>query len=261
MNIKTLLQNKYHEEDLGHFYILSTVSSKNDQFLRNWMADYLSSLSENNPYDDIFEDPDITLITPKNKKTKNYVLEDFNPFFQFIQHRPIQKKRSLVVIDTGLIGPRISTKLLKTLEDPPSHVSIFLLTHTNSSLSLPLKSRAISLSLEEENLDSKENVDYFHSDLESWAYAQDFSVEEKNVYHKLENYITREVKGADFIKGLKETDGGLEILIKILLKRESQKKSNYRQKEQFIQNLQWFQEQKQFNGISPRALFNMIEHV
>lgn len=145
MEIEKLLKIKYEQDSLGHFYILnpSKITLSNEQFY-NWTDSLISNWFQTNQ---LLNHEDFLLLTP-SKDDRNYSLEDFKNFFSFLTYRATKEKRKIIVIrNADKLTPIIANKLLKTLEEPPISVTIFLLNEKKLALLETIKSRAISLNV------------------------------------------------------------------------------------------------------------------
>lgn len=145
MELDKLLKIKYEQDTLGHFYILNPnkTAATTEQFY-NWTDNLISNWFQT---DQLFNHEDFLLLTP-SKEARNYSLEDFKKFFSFLTYRATKEKRKIIVIrNADKLTPIIANKLLKTLEEPPISVTIFLLNEKKLSLLETIKSRAISLNV------------------------------------------------------------------------------------------------------------------
>ena len=159
MDIKQILIDKYNEDQLGHFYILSPNRNTEDSdFLFSWSEELLKNILNTKQ---IINHQDFLEIRPTKKK---YSLDDFSELFSFLNYKATVAKRKFILIhDADKFTTNVSNKLLKTLEEPPVKTSIILLNPKGSTLLQTISSRGIKLripiekemNLEEEFLNLK----------------------------------------------------------------------------------------------------------
>lgn len=143
MNIQQTLIQKYKQDELGHFYILTPGRDGQQQdFLTDWAHLLLSQLLE---IKEIINHEDFLEIAP-SAPNGNYSLEDFSPLFSFLNYKATRAQRKFILIhNADKFSHYVSNKLLKTLEEPPVKTTIFLLNPTGKKLLPTIESRGIKL--------------------------------------------------------------------------------------------------------------------
>jgi hypothetical protein len=143
MSTKSLLEilkTRYENESLANLYILN-YDSKNINPM-NWVNEFLAQITivKN-------DHPDVLFIA-RNPEENDYKVdgEQWAQLRSFIQYHPyVLKNKFVFIFDAHKITEIISNKLLKTFEDSPAQLCIFLLLKDQQSLLPTILSRAIHL--------------------------------------------------------------------------------------------------------------------
>jgi hypothetical protein len=138
----SVLHKRYEANSLANLYILKFNSEKSNP--DEWVASFLSSLTNiKNDHPDI--------LTIKRQEDENDYKVDGNQwkdFQTFIQYKPYQLKNKFVFIhDAHRISEILSNKLLKTFEESPKQLTIFLFLKDQQTLLPTIFSRGISLTI------------------------------------------------------------------------------------------------------------------
>lgn len=151
--ILNIFLSKAQKRSLPHLTILEG-SSVDLGLCDHWMQNYLMKLTQLNEKQ-IYNHVDLLFIKPDEDK-KNYITEDFQPLFKFINNKATQLPLKIIIIEQAdKITTIIANKLLKVLEEPPIELAVFLLNSKNAELLPTLNSRAIKLRLK-----ANESVSY-----------------------------------------------------------------------------------------------------
>ncbi|PIP90351.1 MAG: hypothetical protein COW01_02780 [Bdellovibrionales bacterium CG12_big_fil_rev_8_21_14_0_65_38_15] len=142
---------RYSKRSLGHFYILNSSS---EDYLKQWSKDFVLSVlfdqnKDANQNERRFNQghPDLLWLTPEED---HYKIEnkDFDPLFQAMAHKPLELPWKFIFVEKPqTIGSSYANKLLKTLEEPTDHCTIFFLNAGATPLLSTVESRAIKLNL------------------------------------------------------------------------------------------------------------------
>lgn len=147
---KSLIE-RFRRRELGHFYILQ---GRHTPVLKDWMNELLLAILCDDGMPRAQAQgrlerghPDILWLTPQEHA---YKIEnaDFDPLFQAMAHRPLELPwRFIVVEKPETISEVYANKLLKTLEEPNPACTIIFLQEQGRSLLATIESRAIKLTL------------------------------------------------------------------------------------------------------------------
>lgn len=143
MSLTKIINAKYKNNSLGHFYILEpSREAQSNQKLELWICNLLErtlDISQLNNHEDV-------LIINHQKDKSKYVLDDFQSMFNFLNYKATRATRKFIIInDAQKLSTNVSNKLLKTLEEPPVETTIFLLNSKKTLLMPTINSRAIKL--------------------------------------------------------------------------------------------------------------------
>ena len=147
----------------------------------------------------------------------------------------------------------LANKLLKTLEAPQKNTTIFFLNPYKKTFLPTISSRAIVLTVNStlnslpnptDKLYHQDNIiDWFESHMSSEP--QSFS---KDFIDAFLNFLRKKEGPFNVIDILKNNKSYQDPLISILLEWERRNASNYQQKDQFLEQVQWFQTAKTFHN-------------
>lgn len=148
--LQEVLVNRYQKKRLANLYILQYNSDLTNPDV--WIKEFLSKIT---PLTAKFLDHPDVLTIKRSEDEKDYKVDGaLWSFFQnFIQYKPIKLKNKFVfVYDAHRISEILSNKLLKTFEDTPKELTIFLFLKDQSILLPTILSRSILLKIfSEEN--------------------------------------------------------------------------------------------------------------
>lgn len=141
------LTGHYQKDKLAGLFILRPPKSKEDTDLKIWLNGLLSHFAGK---DISLGHPDITWCSPPEKANGPYSVDDqgLKDFNRALLQRPYQLKRHFIIIENIKdLTTVIVNKLLKSLEEPPDYVCIWLLDPQDRKYLETLESRAIALRL------------------------------------------------------------------------------------------------------------------
>ena len=141
--IQSILSQKFHKQNLAHFYLLSPAQRDDSNQLDQWMHVFLQNLTHKT----IANHPDILLITSDPEK-RSYKWEELSGIYKFLNHAPLEWNQKIIYIaDAHKITEIVANKLLKVLEEPPIACTFFISNPLKKSLLHTIESRAIHLRL------------------------------------------------------------------------------------------------------------------
>lgn len=153
-----ILVRDFQHQQLKHFYIIR--SQEGDSFLDSWANDLLLGFLEviipnKTPSERKkileFGSRDLFHCWPKDGK-QGYVLSDLNDFFHYVDLRPAQWGHKFIFFHQACeLTPILYNKLLKILESPVDHTTIFFLNASIRPVLATIESRAISYTLPKSN--------------------------------------------------------------------------------------------------------------
>lgn len=144
--IQDILESKYTNNKMAHFYIINPSTTDTSSQLLEWTSQLICKLSSIKQQQ-IENHQDILLIKSASD-VKQYPLEDINRVFDFTAYRAVElKKKFLIIEDANKLTTLHSNKLLKTFEEPPVEMIIFLLNPKKTNIINTINSRAIKLNI------------------------------------------------------------------------------------------------------------------
>lgn len=300
IDLKQVLLKKFKDQTLASFYLLrasATIPHKK-AFLREWVQEFLILCGENDLFSPAnsssasflpglnlnYGHPDILYIKrletdEKGHKVmeRDYGLKEFQEFFKFLTYRPFQfSHRFVVVEDVHLIGETLANKLLKSLESPGDHLTIFFLHSVDKKLLPTLQSRSIQLRLRNPSA-IKEEGPYQGSKtvIEKIAWFDQHVLPEEelaatlpppgkfllpaNLKELLLNYLKDQNQLHDLLESLKKHKESHEVFLALLIAWERQHLTPYQHKKKFLDELQWFAEAQTYYNASGERLFSLLQ--
>lgn len=225
MNLSSLisetLYKKYLNSQLAGVY-LAKYSSEEDVLC--WSKDFINKITSTPNHPDIlWVERDYKDNKEKSgEKEKDYKVDSraIAEFITFLNYRPFELKNKLVFItDAHLFTLIVSNKLLKTLEELPAYVSVFLLAPQDEALLQTVESRAIRINLPSHN----------ESKIHSWDQHQGL----KEMMEAIKKSDNEHLLEKDFI----------EHIIDLALK-----ESNFLQVSRLLADLELYKKSSEFNN-------------
>jgi hypothetical protein len=202
--------------------------------------------------------PDILLL--KNREGKDYLKEEFEVFFRFLELATFEFPRRFVVIaNAHRISDLMANKMLKSLEDTPGGITIFMLNPTQAPLLPTLRGRALILRVPSPT-EQVFQTDVANSTMNEWFVSQlhskDRPIQDKTVNETFETFLkTRDPH--DLIAMLKKKSTAQDELLALILKRECQL-GDGRRKSILLEHLKWAMQARTFNNSSAEMLFTVL---
>lgn len=144
-SLNQVLKKRYEDRRLASLYILRYNSKHTNPC--EWAQEFLAQMTVvKNDHPDV-------LTIKRNEDENDYRVDgvQWAQLQRFIQFRPIKLKNKFVFIyDAHRISDILSNKLLKTFEDSPKELTIFLFLKDQQTLLPTILSRAISLQIHAE---------------------------------------------------------------------------------------------------------------
>lgn len=212
-SLNTVLKKRYEECRLANLYILRY----NSKFTNpdDWIQEFLSQITVvKNDHPDV-------LVIKRNDDENDYRVDgaQWAQLQIFIQYRPIKLKNKFVFIyDAHRISDVLSNKLLKTFEDSPKELTIFLFLKDQQTLLPTILSRAISLQIHAE----KSIVAPYH-------------------FSTLNN-------PTKIIEEIKSLDDGEAVFISSVIDEVLQNSPSFEQTNKLLQSIESFEKYAKFNN-------------
>jgi len=191
-NLENILLSKAKENKLGHFYIVESNTSENQnfhyliQFVHEFIKKYYAEVEKKpHPLTNLMDHPDIFImgqLGETDEKVPTYLtVEESQGLNRFFEFKSVQGTRKFAIITQGhRINQLVANKWLKLLEEPEGVSTIFLLNPRGQRLLETIHSRAQHLRLPAQ----KDEVS-----LESWI---EFLQESKK--HSLSEFLDKNTK-------------------------------------------------------------------
>lgn len=141
-NIRRMLEVAFQQNRLSHGYIFDGPAGIGKSSLAIWMAAHLFCEGTDKPCGvcpgcvrlETDNHPDIVILKPEDGSIKNHQVEEFQ---EFLRVKPFMGLAKVGIIeDADTMTPSAQNRLLKTLEEPASGATLFLIT-TNFNRMLP----------------------------------------------------------------------------------------------------------------------------
>ena len=150
-NIKQALIESIHNKNIAHSYVFTGIRGVGKKHFAKEFAKHIMCLKEaeyNNNCDsclkfDSGNNPDYKEIEPEGKTIK---IEQIRNMQEHLLEKPIISNKKLYIIDNAeTMSEEAQNCLLKTLEEPPQHAIIILITSNENKLLQTIKSRCITI--------------------------------------------------------------------------------------------------------------------
>ena len=148
-NLHHVLKKRYNESRLANLYTLQYDSHLTNPDL--WVSEFLATISSEPFHSN--DHPDVLSIK-RLEEENDYKVDGANWtfFHSFIQYKPLKLKNKFVFIhDADRLSDILSNKLLKTFEDTPKELTIFLFLKDQRNLLATIASRSIQLKIQHEH--------------------------------------------------------------------------------------------------------------
>jgi DNA polymerase III gamma/tau subunit len=146
LDLAKVLKKKASEKQLHNLYLVEPNGIDESQKTIEWTHNLIQSfINESEFPKSIFNHSDI-LILKKAEENKLYQKSDIEEIFNFLHYKAQEYHRKILIIERAdaLTESQIN-KLLKTFEEPPIDLSIFLVNGYKKQLIATLYSRSIQL--------------------------------------------------------------------------------------------------------------------
>jgi DNA polymerase III delta prime subunit len=242
------LVNKYHNDQIAHFYILSMNNIEDkDDYANKWIKEFCLKIAPKvHNKEDILTNlhEDIELITT-DAKNYNSSGEEFQSFFKALRFKANELKRKIIFVkDAHKINEVLANKLLKTLERPPVEATIFFINPDGIKLLPTIESRAIKLRISENRRKYKDSVRP-KSDFTSWS--QDLLDQTKEI-EALAQLETGERQLYDLIDAIKSGELNEDLVVAAILNWHRQTKQSAKNVEKLINALKNYEKEKVFHN-------------
>jgi hypothetical protein len=242
--MEKLLQKKWQDRTIGHFYILQGE----EKALRATMENFLKGLSLNPHHPDI-------LFLDKDADKKNYTLEgDLRDFFEFLRFSPLELFKKIAIFpDAHLLSAEILNKILRILEDLDETV-LFFLNPTQIPFLPTIESRAITFRAGSTNLPGFKKF-YQDEEFASWPLLLELPLQTRQ---SLIDLLTNFDNSLPFLEKLGEQRELQQKVFDLLLSWERDHLTTYRQKEKFLNEIKRFQTSLLFNNPYKERFFSLL---
>lgn len=134
--------------NLHNLYLIEGNRADEKLEVHEWLYQLLTKhLTQNNSKTSANNHQDILFIAPDEKK-KNYTSTEIEEIFKFLNYNASELKRKfLIITNAEKLTDTSANKLLKTFEEPPVPLTIFLLNPFLSEVIPTISSRSIKLKL------------------------------------------------------------------------------------------------------------------
>jgi DNA polymerase-3 subunit delta' len=137
-----LLQRAHGRDRLAHAYLLTGPVGSGKRELANRACGLLLGESVAN-----FQHPDVHLIEPESK-SRRILIEQIRELEHHLQMRSLLGGRKIgVIVDADRLQPNAANAFLKTLEEPPGHSHLLLLSSQPEQMLETILSRCLEIPL------------------------------------------------------------------------------------------------------------------
>lgn len=146
--IKNNLITRFSQDRLHNLYFIEGNRTDNQSELLSWTTNLITEFIKTSESRISIENhPDIEMIVP-NEKKKSYGPEHLEQIFKFLHYDARELKRKILIItEAGKLSESGANKLLKTFEEPPVPLTIFLLNPTQAQILPTISSRCVKIKL------------------------------------------------------------------------------------------------------------------
>jgi DNA polymerase-3 subunit delta' len=138
----TLLQRAQTLDRLAHAYLLTGPVGSGKRALANRVCELLIEEKVTN-----FQHPDVHVIEPESK-SRRILIEQIRELERSLQMRSLLGGRKIgVIVDADRLQPNAANAFLKTLEEPPGHSHLLLLSSLPDQLLETIVSRCLEIPL------------------------------------------------------------------------------------------------------------------
>ena len=138
----SLLQRAQTQDRLAHAYLLTGPIGSGKRALAGRFCELL--LGSKSP---AFEHPDVHLIEPESK-SRRILIEQIREFEHNLQMRSLLGGHKIgIIVDADRLNPNAANAFLKTLEEPPGHTHLLLLTSAPEQVLETILSRCLEIPL------------------------------------------------------------------------------------------------------------------
>jgi DNA polymerase III subunit delta' len=138
----SLLQRAQTQDRLAHAYLLTGPMGSGKRALAERFCELL--LGSKHP---AFEHPDVHLIEPESK-SRRILIEQIRDFEHSLQMRSLLGGHKIgIIVDADRLNPNAANAFLKTLEEPPGHTHLLLLSAAPEQVLETILSRCLEIPL------------------------------------------------------------------------------------------------------------------
>ncbi len=229
-DIADVLLKKLKQKALHHFCILSGGQEQT----KEWLSYFINESYQDNKRFSFESNPFIDVLIIRAQGTQFKTVE-FEPFFQFLSYNTYEKDHRFIIIDRAdCLTSIIINKLLKSLEEPITKTTIFLMNTTSSNLMDTLESRAIKIKLKKE-----------------------ITTDLQETYNPLiEKYIAEQISSLQFLTEAKN-QGSQSNFIRFLIQKSDQLKS-FDAKQEFLYEVEKAQNELMTGPLTSGRLLGLV---
>ena len=161
--IKDIFLLKAKNDSLGHLYQVSASKGSDANFAFYWVKELVESiiLADQNKSISLENHPDITILNIEPDQ-KSYSAEELLKITKACHFKANDLKRKYIIINEAYkISDIQANKLLKTFEEPPIPVTIFLINNTAKKLLTTISSRSLRVILKDKSESTVIDVNSF----------------------------------------------------------------------------------------------------
>ncbi|MBF0359635.1 MAG: hypothetical protein HQK49_01395 [Oligoflexia bacterium] len=283
ISIKEILLRSLQKSVLAPFYIVTHPAMKLDfmskrENLWKWSLDLLESVlrlyssndanNTSSSSSSILNHPDFLFISRRDIDremnienievnldiSKSYRINEFDEFFKFLNFKKFQLPyRFIIVEDAHLIEEELANKLLKSLEETPKCVSIFLLRPSEKEIIKTILSRAIKL-----RVDSN----FFEMRSGNLSTILGVSEDESDIINKYIADYKRDGLISNMDK-MRDSEILLNSFFNYVLELErlrvDESAVSYESKEEFLKEIKWYQTSLSFNNNQMERIYSLLD--
>lgn len=146
MDIQSILAIKAKKNELHNLYLIEPTSTDSQAACIQWTHQLIQTfIDQSNTPKKALNHPDV-LVLGQTVENKKYTMEDIEQIFAFTHYRAQEYSRKLLIIEkASALSDTHINKLLKTFEEPPIALTIFLVNSARHHLMDTLYSRSIQI--------------------------------------------------------------------------------------------------------------------
>jgi len=149
LDIKAILKTKAKQNKLHNLYLIEPGQIDSEDNCISWTHDLIQEMINESKTPKSIENHSDILILKQTEENKLYQMSDIEEISNFLHYKAQEYSRKIIIIEkASALSVTHINKLLKTFEEPPINLTIFLVNSNRKNLMATLYSRAIQIKID-----------------------------------------------------------------------------------------------------------------